>query len=90
MMEKTVKILSLLSVILLSSCGQTNEENTSNQIITISSSLNGTIKYDDSKTYKIGDTVSFDVFPEEGYYLKSLVSNTKSTLTIVNQDTYSF
>ena len=90
MMEKTVKILSLLSVILLSSCGQTNEENTSNQIITISSSLNGTIKYDDSKTYKIGDTVSFDVFPEEGYYLKSLVSNTKSTLTIVDQDTYSF
>ncbi len=89
-MKKTVLFLAISSMILLNSCGQKNEEIITNDIIKISNTLNGTIKYDTTKKYKIGDKVTFDVIPDDGYYLKDLVSNAKSTIEIVDNDTYSF
>lgn len=89
-MKKTVLFLALSSLVLLNSCGQSNEEITGNGIIEISSSSNGNLIYDTTKTYKIGDVVTFDVAPNDGYYLSDLKSNTSSDLVIVDEDTYSF
>ena len=80
------KILFLVPLLMLSSCGVTPEEGTYYNV-TIETSENGTVTCNKSSV-KEGDFVTFKFAPQEGYVLEELeINKTKYT---VNSDHYSY
>lgn len=89
-MKKIITLFALSNVLLLSSCGFNNQEEILNGFVVVKNSDGGKLSFDETKNYKKGDTFTFDVTTNEGFYLDSIKSNTSSDIVMVDEDTYSF